>query len=72
MCFIEFDLKKYLKMFKEFNFEQAFIFTIIVSFCAVTPLFAQSLTDVSPITVTANGQVIENVRISAVNEPANW
>jgi purple acid phosphatase-like protein/concanavalin A-like lectin/glucanase superfamily protein/parallel beta helix pectate lyase-like protein/HYR domain-containing protein len=43
---------------------------LIVNLLTITPLFALALTDVPPITVTANNQVIENVRITAINQPA--
>ena len=45
------------------------LFAIIIS---VFPLISQALTltDSPPITVTVNGQIIENVRIVATNQPA--
>ena len=45
---------------------------LLVSLFATPYLHAQSLllTDVPPITVSSNGQVIENVRINATNQPA--
>ena len=49
---------------------RTFFIAFLISLFSVSSVYALTLTDSSPITVTQNGQVIENVRIHAVNEPA--
>ena len=47
-----------------------FLAAFFTSLISVSSVWALTLTDSSPITVSQNGQVIENVRIHAVNQPA--
>ena len=49
---------------------RTFFITFFLSVIPFSSVFALTLTDSPPITATQNGQVIENVRIRAVNEPA--
>jgi len=49
---------------------RTFFITFFLILFSISSVFALTLTDSPPITATQNGQVIENVRIRAVNEPA--
>ena len=48
---------------------RAFLTAVALILFSISSVFALTLTDSPPITATHNGQVIENVRIQAVNEP---
>ena len=49
---------------------RTFLIVAASSLFSISSVFALTLTDSPPITATQNGQVIENVRIRATNEPA--
>ena len=57
------DIVKFMEVIR------VFLIAVVSVFLSISSAFALTLTDSPPITATQNNQVIENVRIEAINEP---